>query len=166
MKECHQKLWREMLNSEMNSEYFGALASRFSRWDKWSKIFLAITSSGVVAGWTIFNDPAKYPYGETAWHIASGLATITAIALPIFNPSKKAEWATALKVAYQSVANDYEFIWLRRESQTDDKLLDETRKGTMKEKALSNMEIHFPERNEKLLKKCQKAIIKRRNLSS
>ena len=153
-----------MLTAEMNCEYFTILASNFSKWDKRTKIFLAIMSSSVVAGWTIFSDAEKYPHSALLWHVASGLATATAIALPIFNLSKRAEWATALKVAYQSSANDYEFIWLKRETLADNKLIEETKKCIDREKALSSMEAHFPEKNESLLKFCQLVVNKRRNL--
>lgn len=164
MKESHRKLWREMLTAEMNCEYFSTLASRFSKWDKGTKVFMAIMSSGVVAGWAIFNDPNTYPHSAVLWRIASGLATATAIALPILNLSKKVEWATALKVAYQSAANDYEFIWLKRETLAESDLLAEIKNCIDKEKALASVEAHFPEKNNRLLRRSQQTVIRRRNL--
>jgi len=165
MKECEERLWREMLNSELTSEFFAVLASHYARWDKRTKIVLAVASSGTVAGWGIFNDATKYPYSATLWHAASGVATLVAIALPILNFPKKAEWAIALRIGYQSAAKDYEDVWLRRASLTDSELLDETQKVMDKEKALSGTEAHFPERDERLLKKCQKTILRRRELT-
>lgn len=164
MKETYSKLWREMLNSEMTGEYFSTLASRFSARDKYTKIFMAIMTSGAVAGWGIWNDATLYPITAILWRGASGVAMLTSIALPFLNYSKKVEWATALKIAYESSIEDYELIWLKRKKLTDDELLDEMQKIIAKEKTLSSIESHFPERDEELLKECQAKIIKRREL--
>lgn len=90
---------------------------------------------------------------------------LTSIALPFLNYSKKVEWATALKVAYEASLEDYELIWLKRESLTDEELLGDMQKVIKKEKTLSNIEAHFPDKDSRLLKECQATVIKRRGLN-
>lgn len=166
MNETYGKLWREMLNSELTGEYFATLASRFATRDKWSKIFLAITSSGAVAGWSIWNDDQTYPFFSLAWRVASSISAITSIALPFLNYSKKVEWATSLKIAYESSVKDYELLWLKRKKTPNDELLTEMQKIIEKEKSLSNIEAHFPEKDDELLRECQTRVVTRRNLQS
>ena len=116
MTEVQGKIWKEMLDSEMNSQYFETLAGRYAWRDRWTKIFLALTSSGsAFAGWTIWHDPSQHPYFTAAWKVTSSLATVIAIVSPFLNFSKKVEWATLLRIAYQSSAQDYDLLWVQRD---------------------------------------------------
>lgn len=163
MKETHSKVWREMLNAEMTSEYFSTLAGRYATRDLWTKIFLAITSSSAVAGWS-FWDEVDHPNISIIWRVASGIAAVTSVVLPFLNYSKKVEYATKLKSSYEASAMDYGIIWLSRNDKTDKTLLRELKKTMSKEKSLSSIEAHFPKKKEKLLRICQEKIINRRDL--
>ena len=110
MNEVYDKLWKEMLDSSLNAEYYSTLASRFSKRDTWTKISLAIMSSGTVAGWAIWNDPNTYPAFYYIWRTLSGFAMLTSIALPFLNYSKKVEWASTLKIGYEISAKEFEMI--------------------------------------------------------
>lgn len=153
-----------MLNSAMTAEYFAVLAGRFSKRDKYTKIFLSVMSSSTVAGWAIWNDAQQFPYLAMAWRIGSGIAAITSILLPFLNYSKKVEWATTLKVAYDASVKDYEFLWLKRELMTKEQVLDATQDVINKEKSLSAIESNFPEVDKALLSECQKTIKERRGI--
>ena len=165
MTEAQQKLWKEMLNSDLTGLYFAKLASRFSRRDINTKVFLAVMSSGTVAGWGFWNDAEKFPMTVVLWKIASGIAALTSITLPFLNYPKKVEWATSLRISYQNNVQDFEMLWLRREKISEDLLLRELQTLITKEKNLSALEAHFPEREENLLHECQREIQQKRNLS-
>lgn len=164
MNEIHKKLYDEMLDAELNRDYYEEVASRLSDWDLRIKIFLALTSSSTLAGWTIWRDAETYPHLTAAWKICSGLAMATSVVTPFLNLGKKTEWATALKIAFASSTNDYELLWLRRDLLSEVKLLAETRTIMDREAILATTLSHFPKLNRRLLSLCQERIIRRRAL--
>jgi len=164
MSETEDKLWREMLDSELTSEYYATLAGRFSKRDKFAKIFLAVMSSGTVAGWSIWHGSNANAVATGAWRGLSAAAAVTSIVLPILNYSKKVEWASTLKAAYRATTNDLGSLWLRRGTLTEAGLVTALDKILEKEETLAATESHFPERDDKLLKQCQQCIIKRRGI--
>ena len=51
-----QVIWEAALDADLNLRYWDHLSRRYSAWDKYAKIFLAIMSSSTVAGWGIWNE--------------------------------------------------------------------------------------------------------------
>ncbi len=47
-------IWNSMLTAQMSACYWNSLARRYNGREKCLKIFLAVTASGAVAGWTIW----------------------------------------------------------------------------------------------------------------
>ena len=78
-----QVVWEAMLDADLNFRYWDHLSRRYSAWDKYTKIFLAIMSSSAVAGWRIWNEV------DILWKGLSAVSAVTAIALPILNWQKK-----------------------------------------------------------------------------
>jgi hypothetical protein len=74
-----KSLWYSMLDADMNARYWSYLSRRYSNRDKYSKIFLALMSSGTVASWGFWSDM------QIIWKILSACSALLAIALPIIN---------------------------------------------------------------------------------
>jgi hypothetical protein len=88
----HRKLvWDSLLDADMNARYWGHLARRYQRREMRTKIFLAITSSGAVAGWTLWS---RWPQ---VWHVLSGVSMVVAVALPVLNYSQIIEGVSELR---------------------------------------------------------------------
>jgi hypothetical protein len=85
MKALRREIWNAMLDSDMNSRYWGFMGARYSNWDMTVKIVLAITASTTVAAWGIWS---QYPIW---WKALSGLSAILAAIQPVINLTKKAE---------------------------------------------------------------------------
>ncbi|WP_164255490.1 hypothetical protein [Variovorax sp. WS11] len=78
-----------MLDSDFNSRYWRCITEKYSNRDFALKIFLALSASGAVAGWSVWSN---YP---EIWKVLSGAAAVASIASPLLAFSKKAEVAAA-----------------------------------------------------------------------
>lgn len=100
-------IWKAMLDADMNARYWQLLARRYARWDRNTKILLALTASGAVAGWGIWTDIPK------AWKVLSGLSAILAIALPFLDWSTHVERMSTLRGQWEILQTEYELLLLR-----------------------------------------------------
>ncbi|MBZ0258133.1 hypothetical protein K8I31_18860 [bacterium] len=73
-----QYIWEQKLLSELNVLYWTKIGKRIHLRDRWSKIFIAVLSSGAVASWLIADYPA-------AWKLLSSLTAITSIIISFMN---------------------------------------------------------------------------------
>jgi hypothetical protein len=78
-------IWELMLDSDMNVRYWKYSVIRYYNYDKRSKIFLAVMSSGTVASWSIWSSV------PLLWQFLSACSAIIAITLPILNFQKSIE---------------------------------------------------------------------------
>jgi len=102
-------IWNSMLDADLNHRYFGRLASRYKASDRWAKVFVAITSSTAVSGWAVWGTPGL----DWIWKVASAMATIVAIAMPVFDPAASMKIASLLTGRWFSILSDYELLWAR-----------------------------------------------------
>jgi len=150
-------VWRSMLDADMNVRYWKYLAQRYVNRDRGVKIFLALTSSGTVASWSIWNSI------PLIWQILSALSLIIAVISPILNYQKVIESVSDLSGKWWELEKEYEIFWRRAQKDIDDKLEGEYRNVKMKEYDLIKKETHLP-MDMKLLKECQKEVLHGRGL--
>ncbi|HEV2731679.1 MAG TPA: hypothetical protein VGV15_16735 [Terriglobales bacterium] len=78
-----RELWDSLLDAEMNVRYWSTMCHRYSRYDTYSRIFLALTSSSTVASWEFWS---QFP---ALWKTLSGLSALVAIVLAVIDLPKK-----------------------------------------------------------------------------
>ena len=141
-------IWESLLDAEMNVKYWKGLTQRYLRRDKIMKIFVALTSSGTVAAWSIWSE---YP---AVWKVLSATAAIVAILLPLLKYQKTIEITSKLSGKWWEVRNEYEQQWIDFKNNED---ISELRKRhsitKQKEVPLVEREANIPE-DKKLLTKC------------
>ena len=137
-----------MLDAELNVRYWKYLAHRYTKYDQTLKIFLALVSSGAVAGWSIWGG---YP---EVWKFLSGLSAIVAIALPILNFQKQIESMSLLSGKWFELTIEYEEQWRKLNNGTSEKKIESMHTNTKKKEAiLVQKEVKLPHDN-RLLRKC------------
>ncbi len=153
-------LWDSMLDADMNARYWSYLSRRYYNFDKYSKIFLAVMSSGTVASWGFWNDV------QWLWKALSSLSALSAISLPIINWPKMISNMVTLKQYWTEIKVDYENSWLDLEDGKAQTEVEKYYKKTKdKEKEVAQKEANMPNRK-KLLWKCRIEVLESRGLSS
>ena len=151
-------VWKSMLDAEMNVRYWKYLTQRYSNRDRNIKIFLAITSSGALASWSIWNE---IPF---LWQFLSGLSAVIAIVSPILNYQKIIESTSDLSGKWWELFRHYETFWRNVINNEIDKRIEkEYTKTKAKEDILVKKETKLPQ-DIKLLRKCQQEVLHSRGL--
>lgn len=104
--------WETLLNADLNCRYYHCLGSRYAAYDRWARIFLAVTSSSTVAGWGLWSE---YSF---AWKTLSSISALLAIALPILDWSKSAAKIADVKAEWYRLKAEYEILWVEIESES------------------------------------------------
>ena len=100
-----QVIWEAVLDADLNLRYWDHLSRRYSAWDKYTKIFLAIMSSSTVASWGIWDEI------DILWKCLSAVSAATAIALPILDWQRKIGEMSNLKGKWSRISRAYENLW-------------------------------------------------------
>jgi hypothetical protein len=106
-----QVIWEAVLDADLNLRYWDHLSRRYSAWDKYAKIFLAIMSSSTVAGWGIWNEINILWTDLSLWKGLSAISAVTAIALPILDWQRKIGEVSNLKGKWSRISRAYENLW-------------------------------------------------------
>ncbi len=146
-----------MLTAQMNVCYWSQLASRFARREKWLKIFLAITSSGAVAGWSVWTDYA------IVWKVLSGASAVLAVSLPILDYSGRVEQLSKVASKSAQLRLGYDQLWAQVDVLTPDSLRNMQAELNKKEIELSELQVNEPD-DRKLLDHCQEDVLRSRGL--
>ena len=153
-----KSVYKSMLDADMNVRYWKYLTQRYSNRDRNIKILLAITSSGVVAGWSIWNE---IPF---LWQVLSGISAIIAIVSPILNYQKIIESTSDLSGKWWELLRYYESFWLNvKNGEIDKRIEKEYTRTKAKEDALVKKETKLPQ-DIKLLRECQNEVLRSRGL--
>ena len=153
-----KSVYKSMLDADMNVRYWKYLTQRYSNRDRNIKIFLAITSSGTVAGWSIWNE---IPF---LWQVLSGISAIIAIVSPILNYQKIIEATSDLSGKWWELLRYYESFWINvKNGQTDNRIEKEYTRTKAKEDALVKKETKLHQ-DIKLLRECQNEVLHSRGL--
>lgn len=148
-----------MLDADMNSRYWKYLVSRHHKIDRGLKVFLAIMSSGVVAGWGLGD---AMPW---LWKTLSCGSALVAISLPFLNHQKNIEQMSFLAGKWGALRIDYENLWLEFNNSPDSKTHNSTYKKIRQiESELQGKETKLPH-DKKLLRYCFEEVIQSRGLS-
>jgi hypothetical protein len=98
-------LWKAKLDSNFNECYWRLVTEKYSKRDFGLKLFLAISASGTVAGWSIF---AEFP---ALWKTLSAAAALGSIASPLLAYGKKVEAAAAHAGKWADLRIRYDELW-------------------------------------------------------
>lgn len=149
-----------MLTADWNCRYWGYLYQRYNSYERYSKIFLAVTSSSTVAGWTFWTQ------ADWIWKSLSALSALLAISVPYLNWQNSIEKTMELRGGWLEAKYMYEKLWRRIESgtitsqeeieSTMDEILEKQRPLDTKASSFPNIK--------SLAKKCQQEVLESRNL--
>ena len=157
--ELKKAVWESMLDADMNSRYWKALAARYSKRETVLKIFLAVMASGTVAGWGIWEDYSQI------WKLLSAISALIAIALPILNYQKVIQKLSELAGNWGELRIEYEDMWLEVKNQPDNQALVRTyKKFRATEKSLEKKEPKNISDDKDLLQSCFDDVKKSRGL--
>lgn len=152
-------IWTSMLDADLNARYWKCLVNRYSLRDRGLKIFLALMTSGTVAGWSLWE---AVPW---LWKSLSSASAIVAISLPIFNFQKSIEQMSYLSGKWGELRIEYEDLWLSVRNNSDPQSLERSYKKFRKmEGSLQEKETILPN-DAALLRKCFNEVKKARGLA-
>jgi hypothetical protein len=154
MKALRREIWNAMLDSDMNSRYWGFMGARYSNWDMTVKIVLAITASTTVAAWGIWS---QYPIW---WKALSGLSAVLAAIQPVINLTKKAEAMAGLRQKWFQLKLDYHVLWLESSTNGANAAAHMNRFKNLRktEAEVSGAEANLP-RNDELLQRAYQEVL-------
>ena len=147
-----------MLDGEMNDRYWRYQAARYAKREKTVKIFLAITSSGTVAGWALWHG------APVVWQVLSGVSALLAVALPILDFTGQVERASDLRERWWSLTAEYRRLWAEIDSGTAALISRRIQALEQREKEMVKVEAKYFNRDETLINKCQDEVLKARGL--
>jgi hypothetical protein len=153
------EVWRRMLDAEMNGRYWRGRASGLAQREKSLKIFLAVTSSATVAGWTVWHGIPPI------WQVLSGLSAIVAVALPILDYTSQIERASDLRSEWLEVAGKYNRLWAEINANLDGPVSDRLQEFQAKEAEMAKIESKHFTRNDALIRKSQREVLVARGLA-
>ena len=151
-------VWEGILGADFNTRYWGHLIRRYSRWDKYTKIFLATMSSSTVASWGIWNEI------DILWKGLSAVSAVTAIALPILDWSKTISRMSDLVGKWSRIEYEYENLWLELQGDSPINRVEEEYKRIRGEVAGED-DTGLPE-DVKLNEQCRNEVLESRGLMS
>jgi hypothetical protein len=150
-------IWNSMLTAQMNVCYWSKLAYRYAQREKWTKIFLAITSSGTVAGWGFWADHA------IIWKVLSGVSAIIAVSLPIVDYSGRIAQLNKAASKCAQLRLGYDQLWAQLDALTPDSFREMRAELSKKEIELAELQVTDPDDRE-LLARCQDEVLQSRGL--
>jgi hypothetical protein len=153
------EVWRGMLDAEMNGRYWRARASGLAQREKLLKIFLAVTSSATVAGWTVWRGIPPI------WQVLSGLSATIAVALPILDYTSQIERASDLRRDWREVAGKYNRLWAELNANLDGPVAGRLQELQAKEAEMVKIESKHFARNVALIRKSQHEVLVARGLA-
>jgi hypothetical protein len=153
------EVWQRMLDAEMNDRYWRDRASDFAQREKGLKVFLAITSSATVAGWTVWHNV------PIVWQILSGVSAVIAVALPILDYTSQVERASDLRSEWWDLAGEYRTLWVELNANLKAPISDRLRPLQGRETEMAKIESKYFKRDEALVKKSQRAVLVARGLA-
>lgn len=149
-----------MLDSDFNERYWRAVTQKYTAYDLYVKIFLAITASGTVAGWSIFQD---YP---SIWKLLSACAALTSISSHFLGYGKKMEVAASHAGTWADLRVRYADLWDIYASKGETEFVAEEHSRLKKifvELESKEPKLKIPS-DETLARKCQQDVLKSKRL--
>jgi len=145
-------IWNSMLTADGNFRYWKQVTLKYLRKDKYTKIFLAITSSSIIIGWIaglIATSEWWAVYVSVAWKICSGGNVLVAIILPFMKYEETIKTASFLFGNWWKLKEEYEDMWRRVNDGEENGIEEQYKSIKTREGGLVEQEAHIPE-NEQL----------------
>jgi hypothetical protein len=101
-----KEVWDGMLDADMNARYWSCLTRRYTKRDTYTKIFLAIMSSGSVASWSIWGTI------PSLWKVLSAISAVIAVSLPVINFQGTIQKLSDAAGKWLQIQVDYENLWV------------------------------------------------------
>lgn len=155
-----KRIWRSMLDADLNARYWGEQSRIAYARDKCIRIFVAATSSGTIAAWSIWVDC------PLAWKVLSALSALLAVASPILNFTEKAKVSTMLYCTWSDILRSYEMLWGRIEAgllSDISKMTSEYNRIIMREKQCDPHEAKYRV-DEGLIEECRRKVLSNRGI--
>jgi hypothetical protein len=148
-----------MLDADMNARYWKGMVARYQHREKILKIFIALTSSGTVATWSLWGSL------PLLWKSLSTMSAVLSIALPIINLQRKVEIMADLTGRWGELRIEYEILYKKsKEPNVNHDQIEEIHKEFKQiEASLQYTEAKLPN-DKNLLIKCYKEVCKARGL--
>jgi hypothetical protein len=152
-QDLRKTVWKAMLGADLNYCYYSRLSCRYSNWDKWAKVFLAVTSSSTVATWALWSN------AQLLWQVLSGISALLAVILPVLNWRGIIEKAAGASGGWFQLMNQYENLWLAIQGgiMKTQETYAEYQKISAKERELVDMVVGFPEVSS-LIERCDNQV--------
>lgn len=148
-------LWESMLNADFNERYWRAVTDKYTTLDFRIKVFLAITTSGTVASWGLWQE---YPI---VLKLLSACAALTSIVTPFLNLSKKMEAAATHAGTWADLRVRYKGLWDTYSSKGETEFV--VKENSRLVKIFAELESKEPKlkipQDKKLAKKCQLEVL-------
>ncbi|GAA5021168.1 hypothetical protein GCM10011506_03270 [Marivirga lumbricoides] len=100
-----EKIWYYMIDSKFQALYLDYAMTQFQKYDLGINIFLALTSSGSIAAWAIWQEL------QMVWVIIIVAANVVTIIKPYFPYSKYVKELSEGALKMQNLHLDYERLW-------------------------------------------------------
>lgn len=152
-----EQLWKAVLSADMNARYWAAMGRRYARRDLRFRLFLAVSASGTVAGWSLW---VQTPW---LWKSVSAIAALVSIASPLLAYAKQSNVMASIAGEWTQLQVDYELLWGQigeTFTPTQDKRFDELKK---REVGNRRQETKLPE-DRRLLEWSQQEVLVSRGL--
>ena len=104
-----EKIWYYMIDSKFQALYLDYAVTKFQTYDRGINIFLAITSSGSIAAWAIWQE------FQMIWAIIIAASNVVTIIKPYFPYSKYIKELNERALKMQNLHLDYERLWYKFE---------------------------------------------------
>ncbi len=105
-----KKIWNTLCNAKFKEYYIGYKLESLQHLDRNLNIFLAITSSGSIAGWLIWDKL------YIIWSVIIGLSQVVNIIKPFFPFSKYIKEFNVKLIQMENLNLDFEKLWYNIES--------------------------------------------------
>jgi hypothetical protein len=100
-----EKIWYYMIDSKFQALYLDYAVTKYQKYDRNINIFLALTSSGSIAAWAIWQDY------QLIWAIIIAASNVVTIIKPYFPYSKYIKELSEKALKMQNLHLDYERLW-------------------------------------------------------
>jgi hypothetical protein len=148
LREQLSDVYRDYRNVYLTKKAYEHEARRVERLNRAYEIFLAIGTSGTIAGWALWKDPSL----ANVWPVIGGVVAILSVVKPILGLSSKIERLTSITTHYASLHIDFQVLMfeIRRKQAFDDveratyfKLLEKIKAVGPKDDPVISKKLHY-----------------------
>ena len=144
-----QRFWSLLVETRVHVYYLSHYTSKSEWWDKAVNIFLAITSSGSIAAWAIWQE------FTWVWPVLIAGSQVVSAVKPFLPYNQRRKMASALADSFQSIALQVEAAWFSvAEGRLDEEAIHKETirlRGLLLDAERKNLDGEVLPKNEKLM---------------